>query len=59
MSADLLADLATLNAELERYGAQPVISTEAAALYPPEDLAPLVAMTRRHLLQVARAVSGL
>lgn len=52
---DPLADLATLNAELARYGAQPVMSNAAAALYPPEDLPPLLAATRRHLMLVARS----
>ena len=50
---DLLADLATLNAELARYGAQPVMTTTAAELYPPADLEPILAATRRHLTQVA------
>ena len=51
-----LTDLRTLNTELARLGAEPVMTTAAAELYHPSDLGPVVAATRRHLLAIARSM---
>jgi hypothetical protein len=54
-----MADLATLNRELERLGGSPLLSTEAAAVYPPADLGPFIVATRRRLSYLARELGEL
>lgn len=56
---DPMADLATLNRELERLGGSPLLSTEAAAVYPPADLGPFIVATRRRLSYLARELGEL
>lgn len=53
---DYLADLITLNTELERLGIPPVLSTEAARVCPPSELDSVVVATRHYLLERARAM---
>ena len=51
---DYLADLITLNTEMERLGIPPVLSTEAARVIPASQLGRVVETTRNRLLGVAR-----
>jgi len=55
----LLTDLELLNLELERMGVRPMISSEAAALYPVDEIPDLIASTRRHLAKMAHDLGGM
>ena len=57
--AYLLAGLRVLNGELSRHGRAPLISLEAAELYPTGDLPTLIGATRVELTSVVRAMAGL
>ena len=55
----LLTDLELLNTELRQIGVRPMISSEAAALYPVDEIPDLIASTRRHLARMAHDLGGL
>jgi hypothetical protein len=53
---DPMADLATLNRALTDLGGTPLLSTEAAATYPPADLAPFIVATQHRLSALVRGL---
>lgn len=56
---DPMADLATLNRALTELGGVPLLSSEAAAVYPPAELGPFIVATRARLSALARELGEL
>jgi hypothetical protein len=54
-----MADLATLNRALTELGGVPLLSSEAAAVYPPAELGPFIVATRARLSALARELGEL